>query len=46
MAPSIAGHHVRLAGGSWGVAAREPIGVVGKDDLNIVEVLKEPKQKV
>jgi len=29
VAPSIAGHHVRLAGGSWGVAAREPIGVVG-----------------
>lgn len=29
VAPSIAGQHVKLAGGSWGVASREPLGVVG-----------------
>merc|ERR1711936_1498144 len=28
-APSIVGQHVRLPGGSWGVASREPLGVVG-----------------
>ena len=29
VAPSIVGQHVRLPGGSWGVASREPLGVVG-----------------
>ena len=29
VAPSIGGQHVKLAGGSWGVASREPLGVVG-----------------
>lgn len=29
VAPSIVGQHVKLAGGSWGVASREPLGVVG-----------------
>jgi len=29
VAPSIVGQYVRLAGGSWGVASREPLGVVG-----------------
>ena len=31
VAPSIVGQHVRLPGGSWGVASREPLGVVGGD---------------
>merc|ERR1719295_730076 len=29
LAPSIVGQHVRLPGGSWGFASREPLGVVG-----------------
>jgi len=29
VAPSVVGQHVKLAGGSWGVASREPLGVVG-----------------
>jgi len=29
IAPAIVGQHVKLPGGSWGVASREPLGVVG-----------------
>ena len=29
LAPAIVGHHVKLPAGSWGVATREPLGVVG-----------------
>jgi len=29
LAPAIVGQHVKLPGGSWGVASREPLGVVG-----------------
>jgi hypothetical protein len=29
LAPAIVGYHVKLPGGSWGVASREPLGVVG-----------------
>jgi len=29
LAPAIVGHHVKLPGGSWGFASREPLGVVG-----------------
>ena len=38
LAPAIVGHHVRLPGGSWGVASREPLGVVGK--IILLEQLK------
>merc|ERR1712130_208779 len=29
LAPAIVGYHSKLSGGSWGVASREPLGVVG-----------------
>jgi hypothetical protein len=30
LAPAIVGHHVKLPGGSWAIASREPLGVVGE----------------
>jgi len=29
LAPAIVGYHVKLPGGSWGSASREPLGIVG-----------------